>query len=197
MNNKITVVSGLGRCGTSMMMNMLYTGGLGVVAQNYKAFEDERTAAPDVNTFFDCLEEARGKAVKILDPHKSFLAMPQQASFIKTEFDLQFIFLMRDHGQQGKSQAKFMNWAGGMSLNRDAARALAGACRRETPTALNVCKALGDVYICKFEDVLKSPKIHAAAIAERFGMILDIDAAASVVVPRKAGCLPYMLEETL
>lgn len=69
----ITVVSGLPRSGTSMMMRMLAAGGLSIVTDDLRAadednpkgyFEFERVKVLDQDTSW--LPEARGKAVKIV-----------------------------------------------------------------------------------------------------------------------------------
>lgn len=69
----ITVVSGLPRSGTSMMMKMLVAGGMAIVADNQRTadddnpkgyFEFERVKQLEQDTGW--LPEARGKAVKII-----------------------------------------------------------------------------------------------------------------------------------
>jgi hypothetical protein len=46
-NDFITIVAGAGRCGTSLLMQMLHAGGMPVIADNKESFESERTE-PDI-----------------------------------------------------------------------------------------------------------------------------------------------------
>lgn len=73
MENKITVVSGLPRSGTSMMMSMLVAGGLEPLVDNIRTADDdnpkgyfELERVKELPQNKEWLREARGKVVKII-----------------------------------------------------------------------------------------------------------------------------------
>lgn len=79
---RIVVVSGLPRSGTSMMMRMLDTGGLEILTDNQRTadednprgyFEFEPVKDMDRTDDLSWLEQARGKVVKIVSPLLRYL----------------------------------------------------------------------------------------------------------------------------
>jgi len=104
----IVVVSGLPRSGTSMAMKMLAAGGVPIVTDGLRVadesnpkgyFELERVKELDKNGDTAWLEEARGKAVKII----SFLL-----TFLPETYDYRVIFMNRDLDEVLASQNKML-----------------------------------------------------------------------------------------
>jgi len=168
------VVAGLGRCGTSMLMQMLSRGGVPCVGE-WPAFEPEEAQAPTAAFIASCA----GKAVKVLDPQR--VGLPG---------DVRVIWLDRDHAQQAKSHAKFMQMLMGAHVDRDGRRKLAAGMVRDTREAMDVIGSR-PLARMRFEEVLKSPRSAAQLLAEfsrHSGF--DVDAAAAAVHPRSPACAP-------
>ncbi|NOZ70072.1 MAG: sulfotransferase [Deferribacteres bacterium] len=104
--NFITVVSGLPRSGTSMMMKMLDCGGMPVLTDNLRKpdpdnpkgyYELERVK--DLQRDNSWLQEARGKAVKIVSPILQHLKLDNTLKY-------KIIFMLRDIDEILASQRK-------------------------------------------------------------------------------------------
>jgi hypothetical protein len=106
----ITIVSGLPRSGTSLMMQMLAAGGMQVIT------DGERTADPDNPRGYyewgrikrlqqepQCLVEAEGKAVKFIS--QLLLALP-------SDRDYRIIFMQRPLAEVVASQAEMIRRRG-------------------------------------------------------------------------------------
>lgn len=100
----VTVVSGLPRSGTSMLMNMLAAGGMPVLADDARAadadnprgyFELERVKGLADDTDRRWLREARGKAVKVIS--HLLKELPPENFY-------QVVFALRDLGEVVRSQ---------------------------------------------------------------------------------------------
>ena len=65
----IVVVTGFGRCGSSLAMRMLCAGGMPVTTDNRDSFEDERVMRLPGDTRW--LRECEGRALKVLDPYRA------------------------------------------------------------------------------------------------------------------------------
>ena len=105
-NEIITVVSGLPRSGTSMMMQMLHTGGLPCITDELREadisnpkgyFEFEKVKGLRADNSW--LPEAKGKVIKIIS---HFLAC------LPPELNYKIIFMERDLGEVLASQRKML-----------------------------------------------------------------------------------------
>ena len=185
------VVAGLGRCGSSLLMQMLSAGGVPCLG-SYPDFEDERTVPETFSApWFDGL---RGCAVKILEAHRlPIMKMPGHI----------VIWLYRDEIEQAKSALKFLASTGMRVDNgRRAVRAFAAGIRRDSSIASARLGLLHDnpTLAISFATIVEHPTDVASKISRwlaRFGFSTDPDAMAGQVVPRPATCLPYMLETYL
>jgi hypothetical protein len=95
---QIIMVAGLGRCGTSLALQMLAAGGVDCVGP-YPSFEDAehdqlRRTAPA-----EWAARAAGKAVKVLDPHRN--PPPIGPAY-------RVLWLFRDWADQARSQLKMV-----------------------------------------------------------------------------------------
>ena len=91
MSLPITVVAGFGRCGSSLVMQMLAAGGMRTPYSSFPSYEIPHGIKV-------LMGELYGGAVKILDPH---VHQPPKGHVYR------FIWLDRDPVQQAKSMAKF------------------------------------------------------------------------------------------
>ncbi|SFP62484.1 hypothetical protein [Sphingomonas rubra] len=128
MTDATIIVTGLGRCGTSLIMQMLAVGGLPMVGIypdfESEAAEHERGAAPSL-----WLSRTAGRAVKVLDPH---LVPPPAGGAYRA------IWLTRDLDQQAASQIKLIGAAPSRSMRRGTAQSL----RRDEPRARHAVEAV-------------------------------------------------------
>lgn len=176
-----TIVTGHGRCGSSVVMQMLQAGGVSVTG-GYPAFED-------VSYQGRALKD--GKAWKCLDIQVPQLA-PQRGYY-------RWIVCTRDNEEQAKSQVKFAQFFG-MPMNDDpnTLSKLIGSYKRDTPKMLEVIHQWGGpVLHLEFEMILAEPQKVASAL-EKFGFEnFNVQKAASVVRKRSSNCYEGMLEVEL
>lgn len=164
----IIVVSGFGRCGSSLVMQMLAAGGVPCLG-DYPAFESRAMAKS-------------GEAIKILDPHRANptpYAIPPGACVI---------WLDRDPSEQADSLVKFTRILMGFSYNREQRRALVRQLRADREQAM---RAIGTrpKMIVPFESLLSTPAAWAKSIGAFVGLDgFDIIAAAGQVRLRSPKC---------
>jgi hypothetical protein len=110
MDTEIVIVSGLPRCGTSLMMQMLANGGIEVVADNIRAadtdnprgyYEFERVKK--IKQDASWLPEVRGKAVKMVSQLLYDLPLNER---------YRIIFMERDMDEMLDSQEKMLKRLG-------------------------------------------------------------------------------------
>ncbi len=110
MNSEIIIVSGLPRCGTSLMMQMLANGGIEVVADHirsadadnprgYYEFERVKKIKQDASW----LPEARGRAVKMVS--QLLYDLPATERYL-------IVFMVRDMDEMLDSQEKMLKRLG-------------------------------------------------------------------------------------
>jgi tetratricopeptide (TPR) repeat protein len=111
----ITVVSGLPRSGTSMVMQMLAAGGLPLLTDGDRAADEDNPLgyfefkeAKALSRGGEWLGEARGKAVKIVSPLLRYLP---------AEFDYRVIFVERNLDEVVRSQQKMLKRQGKTGAN--------------------------------------------------------------------------------
>ena len=187
----IVLVCGFGRCGTSMLMQMLQAGGMPVVG-DYPAFEVEEVNEVTLGGALDAdwLRSIDGSALKVLDP---------QNGDLPRGFDYVVLWLNRDHREQARSQAKFLQTMAGIPVDRDDRRALQKSYAKDMPKAIKVFRNAGvrEVFGLTFEAILARPLDEATKIATylRPLVILDPRRMASVVLARSPKCMPDLSVE--
>lgn len=188
----IVLVAGFGRCGTSMVMRMLDSGGFPVHPKNgYPDYEDDIWFSGGVD--LDWWRDKEGSAVKALEPCR--IAWPNSS-----DLDFKVIWLKRNPLEQARSQIKLLEVAVGHRIpnRRGAIKAFA----REN-TLLGPVRdwmkeiGAGTPLDISFEDVLANPLGAARRFSEFIGSI-DVEAAADqVVTARTAKCFPGFLENQM
>ncbi|MBZ0156380.1 MAG: sulfotransferase [Alphaproteobacteria bacterium] len=182
MSSEITVVSGLPRSGTSMMMRMLAAGGVEVLTDGTRKkdednplgyFEYERVKEIQHDTSW--LPAARGKAFKMV----SLLLY-----HLPPSYPYRIILMQRNIREIIVSQRKMLQ-RGGMALSTESDSELESLYARhltevgEWLAAQPHCSVLAVQYA----DVLKSPERTADAVNRFLGGHLDIPRMIAAVEP--------------
>lgn len=177
MNKPTIVVTGLGRCGTSLMMQMLHAGGVPCVGI-YPAFEEHFTQ--------ELLNSSAGKALKILDPQRERPAFNANTWVIR---------LTRDHREQARSSAKFLALTMGMPVNRGTVRSIESSYGPDERKISGLIEHIerNQCLQLSFEELIEAPDRATkwvAAFLERAGISLDETAARAQVRARSTACAP-------
>jgi len=178
----ITIVSGLPRSGTSMMMQMLAAGGIVPYSDGLRQsdsdnpngyFEHESAARLASNNLW--LPEARGQVVKIVAPLLPHLLLSEAYSVI---------MMYRDLDEVLASQRTMLDRLGrpGAALSD---QALATALNRQMETVHHWLAAHPAVRLLpiRYRDILLAPHTAAARIAAFLNRPLDIEAMCRAVHP--------------
>jgi hypothetical protein len=176
---KIVVVSGLPRSGTSMMMKMLAAGGLSIVTDNEREADDDNP-----NGYFeiesskrlkdgevDWIYHAQGKAVKVI----SYLL-----EFLPEDLTYDIIFMNREISEILASQKKMLHRRNEESSISDDEmgeqfRSHVKAVKYWVPRKPNM-----RVMYVNYTDMVGEPESLCAPIVEFLGLPLNIDAMRSV-----------------
>lgn len=178
----ITIVSGLPRSGTSMLMQMLQAGGL-------KAFTDgQRTADPDnpkgyfehtsgklIESDSSWMPLARGCAVKIICQHLPALPLGER---------YKVIFMDRDMEAVMKSQTAMLNRMGRKGGNLKPAQMMR-VLDAHVATAERILARSPhiDAIFVDYDDVIQDPESSVSRIAAFSGLELDTEAMINAVDP--------------
>lgn len=185
MSKPVIIVAGLGRCGSSMTMQMLYAAGIICVGQR-PAFEDDHCLQRIEAKW---LSQQSGRAVKILDPQR--VGIPRGV-------DCAIIWLDRDAKEQAKSQIKFVEALDGIRIPTGAWRSMRANLRADRAKAMTII-ARHPVLKLSFEGMLGAPRLHAEQIAEFlapwFDLVDRIDFMATAVRRRSSACAPGLAME--
>jgi hypothetical protein len=173
----ITVVTGMPRSGTTMMMYMLGNAGMPVYADIMPGMENHGAMQLPGNT--EWLDACEGRAVKLLNPAKYRLPADRE---------YRFIWMYRNTTQQVKSWGKFMN----INPNGAGKKAMLREVRRDTQKGLEVVRSLGETRIIRFEDALQG-KIDELAD----WLNLDPDSMRHVIAKRSSRNYRGFLEKDL
>jgi len=182
---QIVVVAGLGRCGTSLALQMLAAGGVTCVggAPSFEDAEHNALLKSDPDAW---VAGAAGRAVKVLDPHRHQIPLgPEYRLF----------WLLRDWSEQARSQLK----TAGAPQDRARRKRMERSLKAETDLAGAALARAGanDWELLPFDLLLSRPRQMAETMARHLGRDLDVDRMASVVVSRGPKCLDGFLELSL
>lgn len=179
----VTVVSGLPRSGTSMMMKMLDAGGIPPLTDKVRTadddnpkgyFEFERVKQMDKGDTA-WMADAQGKTVKVIS---------QLLRYMPSEYEYKVIFMRRNMSEILASQKK-------MLVNRgedpDAApdEEISALFEKHLNSVMDWMAAQPNVAVTyiHYSDMLANPMPQIAQINEFLGGQLDIEAMAEVVDP--------------
>jgi len=178
----IVIVSGLPRSGTSMMMNMLHSGGLEVMSDGEREadidnpkgyFEYERVKDLESETDKSYVREGRGKVLKVI----SFLIKD-----LPDDNDYEVIFMRRDLGEVLKSQAKMIDRLGTSDTDADD-EAMKEAYRNDIVRTRLLCKKRPNMRLLEvhYSQTVDDPDGTAKAVNDFLGGRLDMAAMRAAV----------------
>lgn len=182
MSAEIILVAGLGRCGTSLALQMLHAGGVACVGARPSfesmAIDDMRVTDP-----LGWAAVSAGKAVKVLDPHEK--GLPRGPRY-------RTLWLFRDWDDQARSALKFV----GASQDRASRKRMEKALKAGTTRAQEALWRAGapSAQVVPFDCLLLRPRQMVEVMARAIGREIDVDKAVSVVIPRSPRCYPGLLE---
>jgi len=189
MKKTITIVCGLGRSGTSLMMRMLSNGGMPIYCSDPILLETPHSTELPAHT--DWLKDCEGAAVKILDP--------QRHRPPKEGYHYRFIWMYRDLEQQALSHLKFQSKLLKLPIDnpRGRKRDYMRTMQKETDQALKLLSEYGMPSIkVRFEDLLTQPKVEAYRIKDFItDTPLDVQKMVCTVIERPTKCYDGFLEE--
>lgn len=182
MKDVITVVSGLPRSGTSMMMRMLDAGGIPVMVDNIRTadidnpkgyYEFERVKKIDQDAAW--LPETQGKVVKMV----SMLLMK-----LPPAYRYKIVFMRRHMDEILASQAKMLERLGKTGGNAPTAAQMANLFTRHLAEVESwlAKQANMEVRYIWYHEALKSPRETAEALSAFLGG-LDVEKMVAVVDP--------------
>lgn len=186
MTNKlpiITVVSGLPRSGTSLVMQMLEAGGMPVLADGVRTADDDNPAG---YMEFEAVKRtgndatwvplAVGKAVKVI--YKSLADLPAGYSY-------RVIFLRRDLREVVASQAKMLERRGsaGAGLEVDELVRVFERQLKNTEAWLAERAQFSVLYV-EYRDLVTNPRPQVERMCDLLGVPLDAEAMCTAVKPQ-------------
>lgn len=176
----VTIVSGLPRSGTSMMMRMLEAGGLTPLIDGIRQADDDNPRGyyefervKKVKEDQGWLEDARGKVVKMVS---ALLAdLPPRYTY-------RVIFMRRKMEEILASQRRMLlrnakPWSDADDVRM---RDLYQAHLRQVETWISRQRHLSALYV-SYNDLLQSPREHALRVNEFLGGALDVGEMVSVI----------------
>jgi hypothetical protein len=181
-NKFITVVSGLPRSGTSLMMQMLNAGGMPVLSDHVRSADDDNPqgyfefeAVKQLKTDRSWLDQAQGKAVKII--HMLLMDLPTDRSY-------RLVMMNRDLDEVMRSQAKMLERSGKSGAGLPAER-LKQMFKNQLATvrewlAKHDCFILQDIHYARLID---DPASQAELINQFLGGNLDVNAMITAIRP--------------
>ncbi len=181
-NDKITIVSGLPRSGTSMMMRMLEAGGIPSLVDNIRVADEDNPRGyyefePVKKTKEDAswLERAGGKVVKMV--HLLLLDLP-----LDREYHVVFMRRAMDEVIRSQNVMLERHGKGGGALEDDRVKQIFAAQLKQVQDYLQAHPNFHVVEI-KYNEVLVDPKPAVHNLNEFLGGAMDTAAMLAVVEP--------------
>jgi Sulfotransferase domain len=177
----IVVVSGLPRSGTSMLMNMLQSGGMQICADGQRGadhdnprgyFEHERVKRLETEVDKRWLRQARGKAIKIISP--LLRSLPPDNRY-------KIVLATRDLGQIIASQNKMLDRLCQVNPVDDEKALRLYEQHLRTVWSLASVRSNFEIMEAAYAEVLADPEAWAQRMAAFTGHELDCRRMAAVV----------------
>jgi len=178
----ITIVSGLPRSGTSMMMRMLEAGGMEILTDGARTADEDNPKGyyefervKQIEHDHAWLEEAKGKAVKMISALLKHL--PQGYAY-------KIVFMLREMGEILASQKQML-----IRRGEPTDRASDERMAELSESHLNQVKAWledqphMDVLYVSYNEILKTPQEHAERINRFLDGRLNVDRMVQAVDP--------------
>ena len=178
----VTVVSGMPRSGTSLMMQMLEAGGIAALTDHRRAADQhnprgyfEYEAVKRIKQDYSWMEGARGKAVKII-----YRLLP----YLPLGFSYRVVFIERALGEVFASQRDMLHSLGNDAAGQDEER-LVAAFKKELEQTRIWLRAQPNIrtMFVRYEGIIADPARWSDDLS-RFLDSLDEVAMAAVVDPK-------------
>ena len=203
----ITVVTGLPRSGTTLLMRMLEAGGIppyydnskpvswtedGISYLNHNIILRETDKINDLKTGDGSwLKDCYGMAVKVLAPDKVILPKGHKYKFIWC--DRKVKHMVKSQQKEARNAKRSCPPEDVLTENARKARIKGRALLKSYPDS--------EFMVANFETVLKSPVLTIVRLGRflgiEFGKQLMSGHMAAVVVKRPGSCMPDMMEERI
>jgi hypothetical protein len=183
----ITIISGLPRSGTSLMMQMLAASGMPVLSdgerqadidnpRGYYEWERIKRLPQDPN----CIDEAEGKAVKVIS--QLLFALPTGRNY-------RIIFLERPLPEVVASQAEMILRRGTSGAALSPAALIAGLQAHKNQVNAWL-QHRPEIVLCRVEyrEVLHDPRLASEAVQRFLNRALDVESMAQQVDPSLYRC---------
>lgn len=174
----ITIVSGLPRSGTSLMMQMLKSGGMEILSDNIRQDDDnnpkgylEYESVKSIGKDNSWLINAEGKVVKIIS---------NLLQFLPDTYSYKIIFMKRDMIEVLQSQQKMLKKDPGsfpMGLAETFKKQLA-----KTESWIKGQPEMDVLYV-NYKDVIENPEEQSENIISFLGIDLDIESMTNAIDP--------------
>ncbi len=183
----ITVVTGLPRSGTSLMMKLLLAGGMDIYANEFPVMETNEILGLRHGKY-EWLQGCVNHAIKVLEPERN----PLPACY-----DYRFIWMRRGWNAIAKSQIKCLDEFNDVpGAVRVVSKSGIDELKRRTEKGLLLVRKLGPTWCFKFEQILENPRSSIKRLAGIFTDInMDQENMREVIIKRSAACLPDIREK--
>jgi LPS sulfotransferase NodH len=178
----VTIVSGLPRSGTSLMMQMLSAGGIPPLTDEIRAADEDNPRGylefervKQIKQDKSWLDEAAGKAVKMV--HLLLYDLPQGRPY-------RVVFMRRNLDEVLASQRKMLTRQGkaGAQLPEEQLRKVFEDQVRKVTSWLTTQPNVKSIEVT-YHELIADPRGHAARLNEFLGGGLDVDAMVGAVDP--------------
>lgn len=178
----VTIVSGLPRSGTSLMMQMLSAGGIPPLTDEIRAADEDNPRGylefervKQIKQDKSWLDEAAGRAVKMV--HLLLYDLPQDRPY-------RVVFMRRNLDEVLASQRKMLTRQGkaGAQLPKEQLRKIFEDQVRKVTSWLTTQPNVKSIEVT-YHELIADPRGHAARLNEFLGGGLDVDAMVGAVDP--------------
>ncbi len=179
LKDKLVVVSGIPRSGTSLIMQILQAGGLEILSDHKREADKnnpkgylELEAVKNLSNDNSCLINQTGKAVKVISHLLKFLPKNQK---------YKIIFINRDVNEIIKSQQKMLK----DKIKNYSPKTLKKAFKKELNNVKLWINKKPNIEILNlsFKEVIKNPKKEINKIIKFLNVPLDMDKMISIIDP--------------
>ena len=178
----ITIVSGLPRSGTSMMMQLLAAGGMSLLADEARAADTdnpkgycEYEPVKRLRADSGWLAEAEGKAVKVI---------AQLLAYLPEGHEYKVVFMHRELDEVLRSQATMLERQGksGAALSRDQLKKVFSNQLAQVKTFLEQQEAVQTLDI-DYAKMVQMPEAYFEQLIDFLDVSLDIEKMKTVIDP--------------
>ncbi len=169
----VTIVTGLPRSGTSMMMQMLSAGGIPALTDNRRVADEDN---PRGYLELDVTKRLANENRWVLDANRrSLKVIVQLLEYLPRDMHYKFIFMLRDIGEIVESQRKMLdrNQAEGGNITPEK---LSSVFNRQVGQAQQLIHEKGvPTMAFRYHRIVSAPRLASNSLQQFLGVELDID----------------------